>query len=880
MTLHSRLSSPFRWPVVAVLLSVLVLLPGLRSRHPSNVAARLVREAHDLLQDGAFEADGSAEGPWRPCGGGFERRLGEGRGGGAALRLASEDGGAVQVVDLSGRPSVGPLVLRGWSRSRDVSGQTDADYSLYVDIEAQDGSRRFGLFAPFAPGTHDWEEAVLELPAGPPVRTLRIHCLFRHRSGEAWFDDLRLEELKLPPGGIVLEGVPAVPQRRAASRKRLKTSTSSTRDGLLLRWEEDEIASVVVDGKEVASEACSGFMARDVAAGSDVLRFVDRKIPELDLALRWDLKAREDHLEIEGAVRSTLGRDRAVTLYFAVPLSMDGWTWEADPSRREPLRPGDVRIEEVAVGSGATGTMSRYPLAAVSQGPRGLAIAVDPEHPQQARLLAQAGTGQLMAAMDLGIPAESAGEASFRLRLYRFDGRHGFRGALDKAYGFSPDAFRNRMRVQGTWMPFTDIRRVRDWQDFGFRFHEGLTDPGFDEKAGILAFRYSEPMMWWMPMAADLPRTEEAARAELRRRAELQEPQALAVLNAGMSDARGQKALRLVRAPWCDGAVWSLNPGPDLPGRPNAASLHWTSEIRQKFYDASAPGPVAGEFVDSVEGYAAADLDFDRAHVLASRFPPTFDRATRRPVLLKSQPMFEYLDLLRRELASGDRCVFGNGVPERFAALASRVDVFGMERDWMPGGRYRPPSEADLLFWRAMARQRPFHLLLNTDFATADPADLERFFQRALSLGMFPSMFSPNASDASYWERPEWYERDRPMFRRYIPLIQRLGTAGWQPVTRATSDAPGLRIERFGPDAAGHLFLTLHNPGTAEVEARLRVEGAGPRTSAEPHEWVQRRTLAWEPDGGLRVAVGPLETRMLEIAPSGDSAIVPRETPR
>ena len=868
MSLFRRLGSAFRWPAVAVLAGLAVLWPGLRSRHPSREAVRFVHAPRERALDG----------PWSPYAGGYARRAGEGRSGGAALQLAA-GGGAVQVVDFDGR-SAGPLTLRGWSRSRGVSGGLDADYSLYVDLEAQDGSRRFGLFAPFRPGTHDWEEAVLPLPSDRPLRALRIHCLFRNRAGEAWFDDLRLEELTVPPGGVVFEGRPALAPRRVSARRPRRTSTASTRDGLNVRWEDDEIASVAVDGRESASDGASGFLVRDVAAGSDILKFIEGAVPELGLSLQWRVREEPGHLEIEGTLKSSTARDRALTLYFAVPVALDGWAWEADPARRERLAGGMSRGEEVPVGAGATGTMARYPLAAVTQEARGLALALDPERPQQARLTAHAGTGQLLAAMDLGIPAESNGEAAIRLRLFRFDGRLGFRGALEKFYGLNPDAFRNRVRVQGTWMPFTDVRKVRDWQDFGFRFHEGLTDPSSDEKAGILAFRYTEPMMWWMPMAPELPRTEAAARAELARRAELQEPAARAVLNAGMRGLDGLPAVRLVNAPWCDGAVWSLNPDPDLPERPNAAELHWTPAIRERHYDPSTPGRVAGEFVDSVEGYMAADLDFDRGHLRASRFPPTFDRATFRPALLKSQPMFEYLDLLRRDLAPGDRYVFGNGVPERFASLASRVDVFGMERDWMPEGLYRPPPEEDLLFWRSMARQRPFHLLLNTDFERASPADLERFFQRALSLGMFPGMFSPNASDASYWERPEWYERDRPMFRRYIPLIQRLATAGWQPATRADCDAPGLRLERFGPDAAGHTFLTVHNPGDATVHARIRIEGAGPRRSAEPHEWVQRRPLAWEPDGGVRLSVGPLETRMIELAPAGESAIVPREPVR
>ena len=67
---------------------------------------------------------------------------------------------------------------------------------------------------------------------------------------------------------------------------------------------------------------------------------------------------------------------------------------------------------------------------------------------------------------------------------------------------------------------------------------------------------------------------------------------------------------------------------------------------------------------------------------------------------------------------------------------------------------------------------------MNTDYERFGTNYVERYFQRCLFYGMFPSMFSHNAADNPYWRNPAWYNRDRPLFKKYIPLIRRVAEAG------------------------------------------------------------------------------------------------------
>ena len=116
-------------------------------------------------------------------------------------------------------------------------------------------------------------------------------------------------------------------------------------------------------------------------------------------------------------------------------------------------------------------------------------------------------------------------------------------------------------------MPFAKISAVKGWEDFGFRFKEGDNETAWDDAHGIVTFRYTEPMTWWMRMPKEMPRTIEAALGEARRLAsERKDRQAMALLTSGYHDEQGQFVARLLDTPWCDGAVWS-GPSRDIKGR-------------------------------------------------------------------------------------------------------------------------------------------------------------------------------------------------------------------------------------------------------------------------------------------------------------------------
>ena len=98
--------------------------------------------------------------------------------------------GAAQGVELK-QATPQKLAVEGWSKAEDVSGSSDANYSLYVDLVHQDGSPLWGQAAAFATGTHDWEFSRRIIEPDKPVKSANVHMLFRNHGGTVWFKDVR-----------------------------------------------------------------------------------------------------------------------------------------------------------------------------------------------------------------------------------------------------------------------------------------------------------------------------------------------------------------------------------------------------------------------------------------------------------------------------------------------------------------------------------------------------------------------------------------------------------------------------------------------------------------------------------------------------------------
>lgn len=793
----------------------------------------------NLIKNPAFEDGDNAPTDWNRYEGGFtyDKSGGRNKSSGIMCKNESQSGryGAQQTIVLNQKEPM-PIIVRGWSKAENVSGSPDNNYSIYVDLIYDDGTPLWGKTANFSCGTHDWEVQEVVIMPQKPVKQLSIYCLFRHHTGTVWFDDISLSEIKPQAGAFLWQGRPVMIGGTSVVGKQERTY--STKDGLKLTFIDGSLKMQIDnvefhasrdDGKQ-AGILYGGWMAYDAAADSDIYPFSEQECKRLNLKLDYNITEHPSHLEISGKITDLSKKDRAITLAFALPVDASGWQWWNDMRRSRTISGKGEFFNTTTVRCGLTGTMSVYPLCAINNDKYGIAIAIDMAKPAIYRLIYHSGLKQLMISYDFGLVPETKNfpsSAEFKFVIYKFNPSKGFRSALKKYMEIFPDYFVVRSKEQGIWMPFTDISTVQGWQDFGFKYHEGNNNVPFDDANGILSFRYTEPMTWWMPMQKDLPRTLETAiqvRDRLLESTRQDEKTAAQVsINCAMYDANGKPHMLFLDTPWCNGAVWSLNPNPYLKQRPNFADWRWSETLKERLYGKTAKGILDGEYLDSLEGYVTADLNFRREHFTDTTVPLAYSTPTKKPGLFKGLAVFEFAKWICDDVHSMGKLTFANGVPYRFTFLCPWLDVMGTETDWNRNGRWSPVSDSTMCLWRSMSGAKPYLILMNTIFDDFSTNLVEKYFQRCAFYGFYPSMFSHNASENPYWQNPKWYNRDRHLFKKYIPIIKKVAEKGWNPVPCAESENPMVFIEQFGVETDAVFFITAFNSSNSPQETTIKL---------------------------------------------------------
>ncbi len=728
--------------------------------------------------------------------------------------------GASQTVELN-QTKPRPIVAVAWSKAEAVSPGGRGDYALYLDLVYTDGTPLWGQIAAFSPGAHDWERReVVVLPA-KPVRTVAFHMLMRRRTGKAWFRAPKLYQVKPPRGSCMFDGIPVA----------------------------------------VESKPFEGFAVRDVAANSDFVTFDASAQGRQALGLRLETKktSKGGVTFVDAKLTDTTGKDRAVTLVYMVPVQGSDWTWLADPQRTQATEPPSeysITSRFAAVG---TTRLSKYPLAAVAQGKAGRAIGIDMGKPAVYRLAYAAGSRELLIAYDLGLAPEKP-SAEVRLCYYDFDATWGFRAALQKYYDTFPDYFRCRTPEQGIWMPFAKISEVQGWEDFGFKFKEGDNETGWDDQHGFLTFRYTEPHTWWMRMSKDMPRDMETAIAYAKKLAAGKghnAQRAKSFFNCAYYDENGQYCVRFRNTPWCNGAVWSVNSAPGVKGDVTDWKLAWNADYVAKHYGNQRKADLDGEYIDSSEGYVTAALDFRRGHFAAMQTPLTFGHNSKKPAAFRGLVVCEYVRTMAERIHSMGKLMMANSTPSRLCWLAPWLDVMGTETNWNRNGQWRPMTHRDLIYRRAVCGPKPFCFLMNTVFDEFPHERVELYMKRSLAYGMFPGFFSHNASEGHYFKRPNLYNRDRPLFKKYIPLCKLVAQAGWRPITLARSNDPKVLVERFGEK-----YLTVFNDAGKPRTAVVQLDGL---RAAGARDLVRGRDIAIQ-GGTMRIPLEAEDVAVVELA--------------
>ncbi len=809
--------------------------------------------------------------------------------------------GVARRYDLN-QTTAAPIVATGWSRAENVGGSVGADYSLYIDIIYVDGSALWGQTAPFAVGDSDWTQERVAIFPEKPIKSLTFYGLFRNRSGKAAFRDLELREMKLSNAFYLFDGVPV------------------ERDADSLQTPNDFFPS-----PGVPTLGPSTLLLRDVAKNGDFLR-VDKDGGEVD-GVR--VTRRSSRKQVTLVLENLAPVDRALTLVYSINIHATPFTspqepttpfvWLDDPRRSRPIVGDGEFIAARSIPEIGGGRLSRYPIGGllshmpfnrIHDDVNAVGFGVDPNFPAFYRIAFNAASSELYIAFDVALtPEKPTAELRFAYLTAEVWRNDGFRALLDAYREAYPEAFVVRAPKQGNWTPFAPISKVPNQEDFGFQFKEGDDEVAYDDSIGVTTFRYTEPMTWWQSLPAETPKTVDAALELAKKQAADGNRAAQALLTSGFRDRDGRFCARFLDTPWCVGAVWSLNDAPGLVKLANEGKLgdaktptlggfetKWNEKIADDLYGPALPPTsvslartpeqfaaaqsrpgLDGEYVDSSEGYVTELLDFDRSHFAGMRTPLVFDAKTKRPAIYRGLVAFEYVEKIAKDVRARNRLAMANATPGQFFWLVPQLDVLGTETNWNWNDRWSPMSDAELLYRRALCYGKPYCFLMNTDFDKFGADLVEKYMKRALAYGMFPGFFSADASTKHYFLNPELYERDRPLFKKYMPLCKAVAEAGWEARTGATSSDEKIYVERFGklavpadrpqatpwtkPAPAKSLYFTVFND--SQEEKTFEIDFAAFRELTAFVDRVSGKTFEAK-DGKLTATLAPEDVMVLE----------------
>jgi hypothetical protein len=228
-------------------------------------------------------------------------------------------------------------------------------------------------------------------------------------------------------------------------------------------------------------------------------------------------------------------------------------------------------------------------------------------------------------------------------------------------------------------------------------------------------------------------------------------------------------------------------------------------------YDAS-DYPCSGLYIDSLHSYWhwPGFENYRRAHWRYTDYPLVFSYYTKQPVLLGTLSQYDYLAPVHKNMTDADKYICANIFPNAYAFYGHLVDGLGSEV-W---GVQMSDSDASLR--RTMSYQKTNSNLMiwtqhGNDLITN--GEMENYMNDQMFYGMFPSIEYANnggtyADNEGYWWNATLYERDRDMFKKYIPVIKEISAAGWEPIPYATCDNSNMKFERYGNISEG-LYYTV-----------------------------------------------------------------------
>lgn len=529
-----------------------------------------------------------------------------------------------------------------------------------------------------------------------------------------------------------------------------------------------------------------------------------------------------------------LGADlpaRGLLLRVAFPIDASGWQWHQDMQTAVPI--GAAKVYENVAPLRAWADLPEWKdqpdlrmgysstnFCAVLTGPVGLCLAVPADQPRIFRTAYDGRAKRLEIVYEFALSPDTKipYRADFSFDLYACDPHWGLRSGLETYYRLYPQLFRNYVKKQGQWMPFTRLSEVDNANEFYFGLQEGSPEPEYDNRLGVLSTNYFAHA----GMGANIPNYDPEKDPLPPHEVQVQAMEAAFKKTTGIEGMFSQVGLhnseeKLDVRKWIAYAhlIAQFNLDPELAyGRwilKRATTMLDDVQKRRK-------ARLDGFYYDGLP----TGINYRREHFKTADSTCLWDPVAKKPLLNNFFSSCEFARAAAELMRPLDRITMMNGALGASFYIAPWLDVLGAETG------LNIPRER-LNYIRTVTYHKPFLTLLKGNYhQKLGHAEIEAYMKQCVAYGVFPGFFDWPTSGlgpgGSYWAHPAYYERDRNLHRKYQPLCAALAAAGWEPVSYARTGAPQVFVERFGPAPDGLVWLTVFNAGKQAQRTTLSVQ--------------------------------------------------------
>lgn len=680
-------------------------------------------------------------------------------------------------------------------------------------------------------GTKDWFKLTRRFTAAPRTTNITVYFNIWRGYGTAWVDDLEVAE--------------CVPDYERLPLRCI--GVERTRDGCIATYE----------------------------------------AKALKLTARF--RQRDGYIAVRGDVRDESGNDRALRITFALPIEAFGWTWwDNILESRTVERDGKPKLYARTVTAEAgDGMISAYPFSALDSPDGNVGISLALPSAQGPRVFVIGYDTNLRAFVVrfyLGvspITKRFPQRAWFSFIIYRHDPKWGFRAAAKRYYEFFPDDFKKRAAFEG-YLNYAGLEPCDDegnlhlrgatlpfYTDFGEPFEvighfHGCYCTAFEPSEDRERRPSDEHVLQFLRDAAARWRYNEwdyAPPGEILKKFTVNEDgkirfHRVEYLKGTHPYAKGGK----------DGWFYEfrVNEDPDasdwLTMRLHRLIRRWLS--RRKFKEPFH----ACITIDEVCGYTGTGrgIDFRREHFALTNHPLTYGARTGK--LAVANLIYDFLAQVVHPLSERYKfLITGNSNFFNRALMFRFCDLGMVEWEWDRSA----PLRTDV-YLRTMAYHklyRYWRVLKGGRQAEKDPEAVEMHLKRGLLYAIFPSVWAVQVVGGDL-------ERYRELYRKYVPLIERLSLCGWEPITYARSSHGAVIVERYGSFRDGTLHFAIRNVDkkardvTVRIDARsLGIDGATlPKVMVR--ELVYRTPMkVRRSDGAIAISftIGAGETLVVQV---------------